>query len=261
MISAMFRTQLMAYQMGTLISFLPAFLLSGFIYSIGSMPRVIQVVALFVPARYFMEVARGIFLKGIGLEMLWFNFCCWWSTARSCFISRRESCGRRWREACGNDCAASFAKNSSRRCAIRGCAAMLFMPPLIQFLIFGYAVNLDVNNAKIAWMDQDHTPESRELLSEFEGSGRFIIAGKPDNDAAMQTMMDRGQVDAVVRVLPGFARDIERGRATSVQVLLDGTNSNTASHGLAATPARPSRGIRTRCCRSEQRSKMMVGDR
>jgi ABC-2 type transport system permease protein len=74
MVSAMFRSQLMAYQMGTLISFLPAFLLSGFIYSIGNMPRVIQLVALFVPARYFIEIARGIFLKGIGMELLWFNF-------------------------------------------------------------------------------------------------------------------------------------------------------------------------------------------
>ena len=74
MVSAMFRSQLMAYQMGTLISFLPAFLLSGFIYSIGNMPRVIQFVSLFVPARYFMEIARGIFLKGIGMELLWFNF-------------------------------------------------------------------------------------------------------------------------------------------------------------------------------------------
>ena len=106
---------------------------------------------------------------------------------------------------------------------------MLFLPPLIQLLIFGYAVNLDVDNAKIAWMDQDRTPESRQLLSEFEGSGRFQIVASPDSDAAMQRLMDRGQVDAVVRVLPGFARDIERGRTTSVQVLLDGTNSNTAS--------------------------------
>ncbi len=106
---------------------------------------------------------------------------------------------------------------------------MLFLPPLIQLLIFGYAVNLDVDNAKIAWMDQDRTPESRQLLSEFEGSGRFQIVSAPDSDAAMQRLMDRGQVDGVVRVLPGFARDIERGRTTSVQVLLDGTNSNTAS--------------------------------
>ncbi len=73
MVSAMFRSQLMAYQMGTLLSFLPAFLLSGFIYPLSSMPRVIQLVSFIVPARYFMEVARGIFLKGIGVELLWFN--------------------------------------------------------------------------------------------------------------------------------------------------------------------------------------------
>ena len=73
MVSAMFRTQLMAYQIGTLLSFLPAFLLSGFIYPIGSMPRVIQAVSLIVPARYFMEISRGIFLKGIGIQLLWFN--------------------------------------------------------------------------------------------------------------------------------------------------------------------------------------------
>jgi ABC-2 type transport system permease protein len=70
-ISASNRTQLTAYQMGTLTSFLPAFLLSGFIYSIGNMPRVIQAIALFVPARYFINIVRGIFLKGIGLEILW----------------------------------------------------------------------------------------------------------------------------------------------------------------------------------------------
>jgi ABC-2 type transport system permease protein len=74
MISAMNRTQLTAYQMGTLTSFLPAFLLSGFIYSIGNMPRIIQAVALVVPARYFMNIARGVFLKGIGLRVLWFDF-------------------------------------------------------------------------------------------------------------------------------------------------------------------------------------------
>src|SRR5579871_1906083 len=107
--------------------------------------------------------------------------------------------------------------------------SMLFIPPLIQLLIFGYAVNLDVDSAKIAWMDQDRTPESRELLSEFEGSGRFVIAGLPRDERAMQQMMDRSQVDAVVRVLPGFGRDVERGRPTSAQILVDGTNSNTAS--------------------------------
>ena len=107
--------------------------------------------------------------------------------------------------------------------------SMLFMPPLIQLLIFGYAANLDVDTAQIAWMDQDRTPESRQLLSEFQGSGRFVIVADAAGRSGMQELLDRGKVDGVVRVLPGFARDVERGRATSVQVLLDGTNSNTAS--------------------------------
>jgi drug efflux transport system permease protein len=74
LISAMNRNQLSAYQLCTLTSFLPAFLLSGFIYSIQSMPVVIQFIALFVPARYFIDIVKGIFLKGIGLEILWFDF-------------------------------------------------------------------------------------------------------------------------------------------------------------------------------------------
>src|SRR5207247_4968984 len=73
-ISASYRNQLTAYQMGTFTSFLPAFLLSGFVYSLQNMPRVIQAIALFVPARYFINIVKGVFLKGIGLEILWFDF-------------------------------------------------------------------------------------------------------------------------------------------------------------------------------------------
>jgi ABC-2 type transport system permease protein len=136
--------------------------------------------------------------------------------------------------------------------------AMLFMPPLIQLLIFGYAANLDVNTAKIAWMDQDNSPQSRELLSEFLGSGRFIIVAEPGTDAEMQRLLDRATVDGVVRVMPGFARDVERGRATTVQVLLDGTNSNTASivsNYAAQTIARYSSEVMTQL----SRSKMVAG--
>jgi ABC-2 type transport system permease protein len=107
--------------------------------------------------------------------------------------------------------------------------ALLFGPPVVQLIIFGYAANLDVDYARIAWMDMDRTPESRALLAGFEGSGRFTIAAVPERDADMQALLDRGKVDAVVRVLPGFARDAARGRTSYVQVLVDGANSNTAS--------------------------------
>ncbi len=106
---------------------------------------------------------------------------------------------------------------------------MLFLPPILQLLIFGYAVNLDVEHANMAWMDQDHTPRSRELLAAFQGSTRFDILATPANDREVQKLLDSNKVDMVVRVLPGFERDIERGRPTAVQILINGTNSNTAS--------------------------------
>jgi ABC-2 type transport system permease protein len=71
MLSASTRSQLIAYQLGTLTSFLPAFLLSGFIYSIQNMPVAIQVVSYIVPARYFVTILKTIFLKGAGIEVLW----------------------------------------------------------------------------------------------------------------------------------------------------------------------------------------------
>jgi len=73
-VSASARTQLQAYQMGVLSSFLPAFLLSGFVYSIENMPRPIQVITRIVPARYFITILKGLFLKGTDLRVLWGEF-------------------------------------------------------------------------------------------------------------------------------------------------------------------------------------------
>ncbi|MGA1841655.1 MAG: ABC transporter permease [bacterium] len=70
MISALARQQLMAYQLGIITSFLPAFLLSGFIFAIENMPPVIQIVTYLVPARYFITMLKGIFLKGVGIKVL-----------------------------------------------------------------------------------------------------------------------------------------------------------------------------------------------
>ncbi len=105
----------------------------------------------------------------------------------------------------------------------------VFIPPLLQLFVFGYAVNLDVDNIRIGWMDEDHTPASRNLLAGFQGSPRFHIVALPENDQQAQGLLERGDAHAVLRVLPGFAESLERGRAAGVQLLVDGTNSNTAS--------------------------------
>ena len=71
LISAIAKTQLLAFQMGILSSFLPAFLLSGFIYATENMPVVIRTITYAIPTRYFITILKGIFLKGVGLEVLW----------------------------------------------------------------------------------------------------------------------------------------------------------------------------------------------
>ncbi|MDX2153670.1 MAG: ABC transporter permease [Bryobacteraceae bacterium] len=107
--------------------------------------------------------------------------------------------------------------------------AILIFPPLMQSIIFGFAVNLDVEHARIAWFDNDNSPHSRDLLSRFQGSNYFDVAEFPASASEVQTLLDLGDVIAAVNVLPHFAADLERGRTTSVQVLVDGSNSNSAS--------------------------------
>lgn len=70
-LSTVARTQLLAYQAALITSFLPAFLLSGFVFAIENMPLVVQQITRIVPARYFVTILHGIFLKGVGLEVLW----------------------------------------------------------------------------------------------------------------------------------------------------------------------------------------------
>jgi ABC-2 type transport system permease protein len=67
------------------------------------------------------------------------------------------------------------------------------------------------------------------LRARFEGSGRFEVVAEPSAESDVASVLDHGDAHAVIRVLPGFARDLARGRATEVQVLVDGSNSNSAT--------------------------------
>ncbi len=106
---------------------------------------------------------------------------------------------------------------------------LLFLPPVVQLIIFGYAVNLDVELSRIAWVDQDRTPASRELRAAFAGSPSFAIVAEPGSPDEAGRLLDAGDVLGVIAVLPGFHRRIERGETAPVQILVDGTNSNTAA--------------------------------
>ena len=70
-ISTITKSQQLAFMFSIIFTFLPAFLLSGFIFPISSMPKIIQFITYLIPARYFLTILRGVFLKGIGFSFLW----------------------------------------------------------------------------------------------------------------------------------------------------------------------------------------------
>lgn len=106
---------------------------------------------------------------------------------------------------------------------------VLIVPPILQSIIFGFAVNMDVERSRIAWLDLDQTAQSRALRATFEGSRNFVITEHLSSERDVTRVLDRGDAYAVVSVLPGFGQDVVRGDPAQVQLLLDGANSNTAS--------------------------------
>jgi ABC-2 type transport system permease protein len=107
--------------------------------------------------------------------------------------------------------------------------SLLFIAPVVQLIIFGYVVTTDVRHVATAVYDLDASVASRELVARFVGSGYFDVVEHVATDARAQELLDRGEVCAVLRINRGFADDLGGGRTAQVQVIVDGTDSNTAS--------------------------------
>jgi ABC-2 type transport system permease protein len=95
LLSAIARSQVLAFQLGILSSFLPAFLLSGFVFAIENMPVVVQAVTHIVPARYFVALLKGVYLKGVGLEILGLQLALLGVYALVIFFAATRKVGRR----------------------------------------------------------------------------------------------------------------------------------------------------------------------
>ncbi|MGH9201134.1 MAG: ABC transporter permease [Vicinamibacterales bacterium] len=105
---------------------------------------------------------------------------------------------------------------------------LLFVPAFF-LLLYGYALNFDIRHLRLAVQDRDRSTASRELVSSFANSGYFDFVGQVDSDAELERLIDRNEVRLVLTIPSGFARDLEMLRPTTVQVVIDGDNANTAS--------------------------------
>lgn len=106
---------------------------------------------------------------------------------------------------------------------------VVFVAPVIQLIVFGYAVSTDIQNTPTFVVDASRTVESRELIDAFTASGYFQVVERSLRPADAVRALDRGEA-LVGLVLPvDFAEALRSGQGAAVQLLLDGTQSNTAS--------------------------------
>ena len=109
--------------------------------------------------------------------------------------------------------------------------AIMFVSPLIQLVLFGYAVNTDVRDVSTFVVDHDVTARSRLAVDALTASGYFRVVGTSDRPADLTFALDRGDARVGVWIPSGFAKDLAAGQA-HIQLAIDGTNSNTGTVAL-----------------------------
>jgi len=108
---------------------------------------------------------------------------------------------------------------------------MLFVGPIFQLLIFGYAVNTDVRHASTFVVDEDKTSASRALVDVLTATGYFDVTQRGDRPSDISRALDRGSALVALDIPRGFSRDLAKG-AANVQLLVDGSTANTANVAL-----------------------------
>lgn len=104
----------------------------------------------------------------------------------------------------------------------------LIVPPVVQVLIFGYAATFEVFGVSTTVLDLDHSQESRALIAAFEDSSRFKVVRVAATQREAEGTIDRSEAAVAIVVHAGFAELLRKGQAAPLQVLVDGTNSNSA---------------------------------
>jgi ABC-2 type transport system permease protein len=104
--------------------------------------------------------------------------------------------------------------------------------PILLLLLFGYALTLDVDRIPTVVYDLDRTPRSRDLVDRFLSSQYFRLEAAAQSYAYLQEMLDTGRALMGLVIPANFSRDLESGRESTIQVLMDGTDANTATIAL-----------------------------
>jgi ABC-2 type transport system permease protein len=109
---------------------------------------------------------------------------------------------------------------------------LMLIGPIMQLLIFGFAINLDVNSVPIIVLDQDHSLQSHDFIARFENSGYFPIVARVNRLSDIDKYLVRGDASLALTIPPEFGKKILKGEPAQVEAIVDGSESNAASVGL-----------------------------
>jgi hypothetical protein len=236
-VSTLVKSQFLASQLAMLLTFLPAMMLSGFLYDLRSMPAVIRGITYALPARYAVTLLQTLYLAGDVGSVIWLNLAVLAAMAAALMVA----------DPAGHPQAA-LLRHRMRASLLRILALIrkeflavlkdprsrfiIFLPPMLQCLIFGYAASFDLNSVAYAVLDQDHSAASADCSSRLDGSGVFRAPGRP-RPRRGHRHLDRQRPRAARHPnRSGFRAPSARRRTAPLEVIADGRNSNTAGTAL-----------------------------
>ncbi len=109
---------------------------------------------------------------------------------------------------------------------------LLLLSPVLLLITMGYAFSIDITNVGIGLMDQDLTPMSREFMAQIASTDALRVEQWPQSLDEVETLMMRGKTKAVIIIPRGFEVDLLSGKTAALQVIVDGTDPNTAGHAI-----------------------------
>ncbi|MFH2012992.1 MAG: ABC transporter permease [Pseudomonadota bacterium] len=112
---------------------------------------------------------------------------------------------------------------------------LLVIAPIVQLLVFGYVVNYDIKDIRVAFFDQSHTKESRMVVDAFNANKVFRITHFSKDHNELEELILKGKVDLGIKVAPDLSQRIKKGETANLQILADGSMSNMASVRIAYT--------------------------
>lgn len=114
---------------------------------------------------------------------------------------------------------------------------LVFIAPILQLLVFGYAVNFDIHNIPLAVVDYDHSSVSRGLVSALDNTVYFSTVAYPENLDQSMKMMESGEVRAVLVIPEGLNKHLGRGEIAQVEIWADGSDANEANVAVSYATA------------------------